>query len=337
MRFFIFLFCLAITTYTSACTRIVYTPQANMTLVGNNMDWYDEMNTHLIMYPRGISHEGWVSGVNLKWQSRYASLVATAYDSFTTNGMNESGLAAHILGLNGSDYGIRDESQPGLLIVLWVQFYLDNFATVKDAIAYTESHPFQVVGFTLPNVGAVQLHLALEDTNGDSAVIEYLEGKAHIYHGSEYTILTNEPSFDQQLVNLKQYQGLGGDKPLPGSTYPRDRFVRASYYLSRLPQPNTTLDGVLQVFSLLENAGQPFGIHSPERAEDGHVYESQWRSVFDLNNHTLYFHFTKSLNTIWVRLNDFNLNAGAPIMQLNLNTNLIGNVSKYFAVKNEEQ
>lgn len=266
MRLFIFLFFIISTTYSNACTRIVYTPQVNMTLVGNNMDWYDEMNTHLIMYPRGIRHEGRVSGVNLKWQSRYASLVTTAYDSFTTNGMNESGFAAHILGLDGSDYGTRDESEPGLLIVSWVQFYLDNFATVKEAIDYTKSHPFQVVGISLPNLGTTQLHLALEDANGDSAVIEYVEGKAHIYHGSEYNILTNEPTLDKQIANLNQYQGFGGDKPLPGSTYPSDRFVRASYYMSHLPQPNNTLDGILQVFSLLENAGQPFGINSPKRA-----------------------------------------------------------------------
>jgi choloylglycine hydrolase len=33
---------------------------------------------------------------------------------------------------------------PGLTISLWLQFFIDNFATVAEAVEYMEKHPFQV-------------------------------------------------------------------------------------------------------------------------------------------------------------------------------------------------
>ena len=43
--------------------------------------------------------------------------------------------------------------------------------------------------------------------------------------------MTNSPTFEKQQENLKQYQGFGGNKPIPGTSSAQDRFVRASYYM----------------------------------------------------------------------------------------------------------
>lgn len=317
---------------TFSCTRVLLNQPGQAILVGNNMDWYDEMHTNLIVYPEGIARNEKGFGNELKWKSKYGSVVATAYDSITTNGMNERGLAAHMLGLAGSDYGVRNESIPGLPILLWIQFYLDNFQTVAEAVHYTETQQFQIIGGEAPGLGALELHLAIEDASGDSAIIEYIDGKPHIYHGSQYKILTNEPSFDRQLENLKLYVGFGGDKPLPGSTLPKDRFVRASYYTSYLPESKSTREAVLRLMSVMENAGQPFGTFSPDRAEDGHIYESLWRSVSDLTHHIFYFNSTMSFNIIWVQLDKFNLLPGSRVMKLELaiNPDRVGDVTREF-------
>ena len=55
--------------------------------------------------------------------------------------------------------------------------------------------------------------------------------------------MTNSPPYDEQLVLLKQYQGLGGNKPLPGTADADDRFVRGAYYLTKLPEQPTRLSG----------------------------------------------------------------------------------------------
>jgi penicillin V acylase-like amidase (Ntn superfamily) len=72
------------------------------------------------------------------------------------------------------------------------------------------------------------VHLSLADKTGDSAIIEYIGGKVKIYHSRNYTVMTNSPTFDRQLKLARDHKGLGGDKPLPGTSEASDRFVRAS-------------------------------------------------------------------------------------------------------------
>ena len=49
-----------------------------------------------------------------KWTSRHGSLVVTALNAGTPDGMNERGLAVHGLWLNATDYGPRDTTKAGL-------------------------------------------------------------------------------------------------------------------------------------------------------------------------------------------------------------------------------
>ena len=75
---------------------------------------------------------------------------------------------------------------------------------------------FQTTPFQIVVILQQALHLVIEDATGDSAVIEYIDGKAKIYHGREYTVATNSPTFDKQIEHLKEYKMFGGEKPLPG-------------------------------------------------------------------------------------------------------------------------
>jgi penicillin V acylase-like amidase (Ntn superfamily) len=307
-----------------SCTRILKAGTGHATLVGRNMDWDADLQTNLWVYPEGLQHNNTDAANALHWTAKYGSIVATAYDSaITTDGMNEKGLAAHLLSLAGSNYGNRDETQPGLSVLMWAQFYLDNFQSVDEAVRFTETTAFQL----LPALDAhthhyIDLHLALEDASGDSAIIEYTHGKPVIYHSRDYTVLTNSPTYDRQLLNLKNYQGMGGDKPLPGTIDSMDRFVRATYYTARLPLPESTQEAVAGIMSVIQNAGQPYGTH----------IHSIWRVVSDLTHQVYYFNSLSRFNTIWVRLDEFKLQAGMPMMKLDLanNPDLAGDVSKAF-------
>src|SRR5699024_7968898 len=158
------------------------------------------------------------------------------------DGMNEAGLAGHLLVLAESDYGEPDPARPALGLAIWLQYYLDNFATVADAVAWTRDNGVQVVAMADPTTGKVpKLHMAIEDATGDSAIIEYVGGQAQIHHDRAYRVMTNSPTYDEQLQLAGRITGLGGDEPIPGSTLASDRFGRASYYLSRLPEADTQL------------------------------------------------------------------------------------------------
>ena len=46
------------------------------------------------------------------------------------------------------------------------------------------------------------LHLAIEDADGDSAIMEFDGGGPVIHHGREFTLMTNDPTYDEQLELL---------------------------------------------------------------------------------------------------------------------------------------
>jgi penicillin V acylase-like amidase (Ntn superfamily) len=145
-------------------------------------------------------------------------VAAVVYGFASADGMNEKGLDANILWLAEADFGSRDDKLPGLSLSLWAQYYLDNFATVAEATAATEQGRFQLV----PVIVGVKkkmsstVHLSLADKTGDSAIIEYIGGKVKVYHGRNYTVMTNSPTFDRQLELARDYKGWGEINRCPG-------------------------------------------------------------------------------------------------------------------------
>lgn len=284
------------------CTRVMWNEAGQPVIVGRNMDWAMPMGTNLWVLPRGEERVG--MGPDdpnpLRWTARYGSVIAGAYDSASTDGVNEAGLGAHILWLAESDYGDRDPQLPAVGMSLWSQYYLDNFATVAEAVAALESTPFQVRPQGDPHSGKTgTVHLALDDATGDSAIIEYLDGTPQVHHGRDYAVMTNSPPFDQQLAHLQQYAGFGGQLPLPGTTEAADRFVRASYYLGRLPAPDSTPHAYAAMLSVMRNAAQPFGTPDPDRPN---ISMTIWRTLSDLGNRIYAFESSFSPDIVWTHL-----------------------------------
>lgn len=295
-----------------ACSRVLWADNGRAVVVGRNMDWFKPMLEELWVLPRGIERDGMTGENTLSWRAKYGSVVANV--AGPGDGMNEKGLAAHMLWLAESDYGRRDETKPGLSVGLWLQYYLDNFATVQEAVAFTEKHSFQVVPLVYDGKRATT-HLALEDPSGDSAVIEYIDGKARIYHGRGFTVMTNSPTYDQQVEALKGYKGFGGDRDLPGSSQAADRFVRGAFYLKSLPKPEDYRECVAGVLSIMRNMAQPFGVADPDHPNTS---PTRWRTVCDLTHLAYYFESSLNPNLVWVKLNELNFAEGAPIMKLDL-------------------
>lgn len=299
-----------------SCTRILYVTENNDVIVGNNMDWHESMPTKLLCYPRELNRNGQVLNNTLHWKSKYGSVVTVAYNRIATNGMNEAGFAAHVLSFPESNYGSRDEKINGLSIAMWVQFYLDNFSTVGEAIHYSQQNQFQIITDkdTITNK-KIGLHLAIEDATGDSAIIEYTNGKAHIYHNKHYLVVTNGPSYNKAIEMSKEYAGFGGHKPLPGTTQTFSRFIRALFYVNHLPKTRSTNKAIFDLLSVLDNVSQPVGTISPERATDT---ATVWKSIADLSHLIYYFRASDDFNTMWIALNKLNFLPGSPVLSLDL-------------------
>jgi penicillin V acylase-like amidase (Ntn superfamily) len=281
-----------------ACSRVLWASPDNQVFVGRTQDWTERANSAFRVYPRGIERTGAVAENPHKWTAKYGSLVLSAYDSGTHEGVNERGLSAHALYLAGeSDYGKRDPKLQGVGIMQWVQYYLDNYATVAEAVEAQKSFAFQLEPLILPNGYPTLVHVSLSDKSGDSAVIEYIGGKARIYHDKRFTVMTNEPTYDKQIENLKQYRSFGGDKPLPGERTPSDRFVRAAYYANGLPKPASRAEGAAYMFSVIRNISVPFGLGDPDKPN---VASTIFRTVQDLTGGRYYFESTYAPNVVWI-------------------------------------
>jgi choloylglycine hydrolase len=250
------------------------------------------------MYPRGIERRGAVADNPHQWTSKYGSLVLSAYDEGTHEGVNEKGLSAHALYLAGeTDFGKRDPKMQGIGIMQWVQYYLDNYATVAEAVDAQKNIAFQIEPLILPNGYPTLLHVSLSDKSGDSAVIEYIGGTARIYHDKRFTVMTNEPTYDKQIENLSQYRTFGGDKPLPGERTPSDRFVRAAYYANGLPKTTDRAEGAAYMFSVIRNVSVPFGSPDPDKPN---VASTIFRTVQDLTGGRYFFESAYAPNVVWI-------------------------------------
>lgn len=318
------------------CTRVIWPDADGSVIVGRNMDFHKDLMTNLWKQPRGIERDDGVER-ELTWTSRYGSVIATSFDIISVDGINEEGLAGHVLWLAESDYGKPAEGRTKLSQAVWMQYFLDNFATVAEAVDWAEKNDVQVVQLQDPTGGKPPtIHLALDDATGDSAIIEYVDGKQVIHHSPEYRVMTNSPTYDQQIELVKQYEGLGGDAPLPGTNLATDRFARASYYASRLQQPKTQLEAIAAMFSVIRNAAQPFRIPDPGKPD---ASQTIWQTVADLTNKRYVFESTTRPNIVWVDLEDLDFTEGSGqlkldlISELALEGGLAGNVSGRFEDK----
>ena len=316
-----------------ACTRILWNEPGTPVLIGRTMDWPTSTDPVLTVLPRGLAHDGGrlggavvVADNPLRWTSKYGSLVTTVYGFGTADGLNERGLSAHMLFLPSTDFGPRDPTKPALHPVLWAQYLLDNAATVTEALALLDSIQLVMVE---AHGSKATVHVAVEDANGDSAIIEYVGGKRVVHHGREFRVMTNDPPYDEQLELLKgrDFSHPSSDTPLPGNVNPRDRFARATYFLSMMPAPKTEREGVAGMFAIARNVSVPFG--APYK--NFGIYNTEYRTVTDDTNKRYFFELTTSPNVIWVELEKFDLKPGAPVMAVHPdNIDLSGDVTSKF-------
>ncbi|WP_179469236.1 linear amide C-N hydrolase [Mycolicibacterium vinylchloridicum] len=312
------------------CTRVLWNTNDLAVLTGRSMDWPESTQPSIVGFARGRERDGThpagvVSDPNpLRWTSTYSSLVTTIYGLGTVDGLNEAGLAGHALYLESTDFGPRDATKPAVQAGLWLQYLLDQADTVAEALRLMD-------GIEVLKVSArgrdANLHLALEDIGGDSAIIEFAQGRPVVHHGRQFTLMTNDPTYDEQLklLSLQDFSHPSREMPLPGNVNPVDRFQRAAYYSALLPAPGSQRQAVASVMAIMRNVSVPFG--APYG--DFGVYNTEYRTVTDLTNRMYFFELTTSPNVIWVDMDRLKLD-GAPVAVNPYDESLVGDVTDRF-------
>lgn len=160
-----------------------------------------------------------------------------------------------------------------------------------------------------------------------SAFFEYIDGKLVIHHGEQYRVMTNSPSYDQQLAIEAYWKGVDGMAFLPGTVSAADRFVRASFMIGAIPKlmdPHTIKavpgaayenQAVASVLSVMRSVSVPLGITHPDKPN---LSSTLWRTAHDHKNKVLFFDSATTPNAFWVPLADLDFMEGAPVKKLTI-------------------
>jgi choloylglycine hydrolase len=301
----------------SACSRAVYFGLEGQTVTGRTMDWFEaDLGSNIWLYPRGLERNS-NTATPVVWTSKYGSLVTTLYEGAAADGMNEKGLVANLLYLPESDYppATPGDTRPTLPNSAWVQYVLDNYATVAEAVADLRQEKFRMVAITAPTGEPGTVHLSISDASGDSAIFEYLKGKLVIHHDRKYQVMTNSPTFDQQIALNTYWKTIGGQTMLPGTNRASDRFVRASYYINEAKQSADPRTAVATVFSVMRNVSVPIGIKIPGQPN---IADTLWLTVADQKNRVYYYQDTKSPSVLWADMKRLDFSKGSGPRRLKL-------------------
>ena len=283
------------------------------------MDWSEEIFTNLWIFPRGMSRNGEVGPNSITRTSKYGSVVASAYEVASTDGMNEKGLVANLLWLVESEYPKWDHKKKGMAVSIWTQYVLDNFATVQEAVNELQQEKFFIVTDNVPGQDRkATVHLSISDATGDNAILEYINGKLVIHHSKDYNVMTNSPIYEKQLALNEYWKEIGGTTMLPGTNRASDRFVRASFYIEAIPKTDNTRVAVAGTFSVIRNCSVPLGISTPNQPN---ISSTRWRSVSDHKNLVYYFETATTPNTFWVNFKDIDFSEKAYVKKLSLTNN----------------
>ena len=305
------LFCillLAITNTVCACSSFLLNYNGRH-IVGKNYDWNIEIGRVLIN-KRGVCKTAFKVTHPISWKSKYGSVSFNQYgQEFPIGGMNEKGLVIEALWLNETVYPPATGDLPEIDNIQWIQFQLDNSASITDVInndKKVQIHP----------LSSTAIHFFIADQQGKSLIIEAVDGALHHYlpDSTNPGVLTNDP-YDKSLRLMQKCKEFGGNLEIPDGQGSVSRFIRAAVQLKNRNE-KVNDDPVQSSFRILKSVQLRF--------------LTKWSITYDLDNRIVYFKSASSNTVKSVGLNDLNFNCGEPVQFVNIQINKKGDILKYF-------
>lgn len=275
---------------------------------GRNYDWITG-NGMICTNQKGLSKTSDKTkyGETISWVSQYGSITFNQYGKeFPTGGMNEKGLVVELMWLDGTKYPSAD-TRPAVGVLQWIQYQLDNCATVGELIAAEKTIR---IGDDTP------LHYLVADATGNVATIEFLEGKMVVHKGTDlpFPVLTNDVYASSIEQTKKATSAAGGTQSFTNNSI--DRFAKACNRVQLFQQSDISTPVVDYSFSILDAVAQ--GSHT------------KWSIVYDITNKKIHF---KTLDFPVVKniaFSAFNFSCSAPAKAWDMNQAGTGNVVASF-------
>lgn len=302
------------------CTGISLTAGDGAVVVARTVEWAlsDAEHDSLTLFPRGHGFTAQTpEGHNgMRWTGRHGFVSLRAYDQdYGPDGMNEAGLYVGMYYFPGfADFAAYDPAESGRSMSVGdlMRWMLSSFQTVAEVRAALEG--VRVVNVDDPRFGgaALPFHWKVADPTGAAIIIEIIDGGQVRVHEAVLGVITNSPTYDWHVTNLRNYLGLtqgakatltldrvelaplgagSGLLGLPGDFTPPSRFVRAAAFTASVRPLATAEDAVYEAFRILDSFNIPLGslARAGEQATDI-PGATQITTAADLTNRVLYFH-----------------------------------------------
>jgi penicillin V acylase-like amidase (Ntn superfamily) len=302
--FLLFAMCAALVSDAFACTTFCLKSKGEM-LFGRNYDWAIGDGL-VIVNKRGVQKVSTTSGDSntAKWTSKYGSVTFNQYGRENPmGGMNEAGLVVELMWLDETEYPKAD-SRPAIDVLEWVQRNLDTAATVEEVLKNSENVRIK---------SQVKIHYLINDKNGNSATVEFLNGQMVAHAGDKlpFSALAND-TYSKSLDYLKTATS---EKVKTSSSF--DRFTRAAEKTKEFEaKPKSEKEAVAYAFEVLNDVAQK-GC-------------TQWSIVYDQKRGKIYFRTKDSPTIKSLDTKTFDYSCATTVKIFDINSKDSGDVTTKF-------
>lgn len=290
-----------------ACTTLTYQDAAGRIYLGRTLELTVDLPYQLLYLPAGRTFSSRpVQNPPLRYKSDLALLCVVMPDRVpapgaapqlanlkVVEGFNEAGLTFSLLAYPDVGGTVPEPETDGAILAAtdlgtWTLGRFRNVSEVRDALA---KQPVIPDAIALLGGTPAPFHYVLHDRDGFSLVLEFHEGRFHVYD-NPVGVLTNGPEFPWHLVNLQNYTSLGNvDRPaarfgklavrqpdsgiatanLPASNTSVGRFVRAVFYREFAEKVNDPDQAIRTLAHVMNTFDRPKGISISPPEDGGHL------------------------------------------------------------------
>lgn len=276
-----------------SCTTFVLDDNNDL-LYGRNFD-FDAGVGHISINKRDQLKRSFLlpGEKQLSWVSKYGSVTFNQVGrEFPYGGINEAGLIIEVLWLGSTVYPSVD-NRYGLMEVQWVQFQLDNFATVNEAAA-------SIAAIRISDKSFAPIHFLIADRTGNTAVIECIDGKMELYMGNQLPVKALANSTYQNSLNF-----LNGEQPGDSPNESLVRYKKAANMLEDYKSEDGS--AIDYSFKILHE------VRIPGR--------TRWSIVYDLNNMAIFYKTTANPTLKTLNLGELDFSAYSSDLYIDIDHN----------------
>lgn len=289
-----------------ACTDIQLKTNDGAIIVGRTMEFGYNLDDQLVIEHKGSKHTSTSPYNNaLTWVSKYdfAGLAPQKNIEVVYDGVNAKGLSIEsLLFPKYAKYQQPTASAKNVLalgdLVSWILGNFDDVKSVRKALdKITVWSPI----YAAFNNQIPPLHFVIHDRYGKSLVVEYQDGKLHMYN-NQIGVMTNSPYYAAQLKNLEKYNNLSpynakhstivgqgsGSLGLPGDYTSPSRFVKVDFLLKSADPVINAASGVNLAMHVLNNVDIPLGVVRDKVGDNVISDQTEWSEIKDLTNMVIY-------------------------------------------------